>query len=368
MYNLTNGNYVLTLLVFSIAVNTLLIPFRIYQQKNQIRMASIRPKEMAIRKKYAGRTDAVTKQKAQAEVMELYKRENYSPLAGCLPLLIQMPIVIALFGIIRSPLTHIAELSRYVIDKLVVLARSEPFSALYGAANYNNQAPLVSALNNNDFLMQAQVSNIQLPAGFVNVDLSLGGVDLTMSPSEAIGLGGFATVIMILIPLLNFAAAFTQMRVTRRHMPQPGADVAGAGASMKMMEWMMPLMFVFMAYTFTASLGIYWIFQTVFAMAQTLILARIYPLPKFTEEDYRKAEEEYGAKKKKKKKKISAIADTDEDGAEDEVVALEEIDVSDVSAKDGESFKQEDLAKGINPTVKTNYQKTGKKYSVKKKK
>ncbi len=68
----TTGSYVIALFIFALIVEILLLPFGIKQQKNSQRTAMLRPKEAAIRKKYAGRDDQVTRQKMGMEIQELY--------------------------------------------------------------------------------------------------------------------------------------------------------------------------------------------------------------------------------------------------------------------------------------------------------
>jgi hypothetical protein len=135
--------------------------------------------------------------------------------------------------------------------------------------------------------------------------------------------------------------------------------------SMKIIEYTMPLMFVFMAYTWYSALGMYWIFQTAFAIVQMLILSRLIPVPVFTEEDYKRAEDELAGKTpKKKKKKKPAVEAEDEDGDE-----TAEPDVqSDDDDAGTEALGAEDIPRGINPAVKKQYQKTGKRYNIKKRK
>ena len=94
-------------MLFAVLVKLILLPFGIKQQKTSIKQARLRPKEMAIRKRYAGRTDRVTQQKMQNEIMDLYQREGYNPMGGCLPLLIQMPILLILYQVIINPLKYI---------------------------------------------------------------------------------------------------------------------------------------------------------------------------------------------------------------------------------------------------------------------
>jgi YidC/Oxa1 family membrane protein insertase len=93
-------NYAIALLIFTIVMKLILFPFGIKQQKNMIRQAKLRPKEMAIRNRYAGRTDKATQQKMQQEVMKLYQDENYNPASGCLPMILQLVIIFALYGVI----------------------------------------------------------------------------------------------------------------------------------------------------------------------------------------------------------------------------------------------------------------------------
>ena len=113
-YQLTN-NYLVALLLFAIALQLILSPFAIKQQKNSIKQAKLDPKVRAIRKKYAGRTDQATQQKMNNEVMELYQRENFNPMGGCLPLLIQMPILFALYNVVISPLKYICGFGKEVV-------------------------------------------------------------------------------------------------------------------------------------------------------------------------------------------------------------------------------------------------------------
>ena len=112
------GNYLFALLVFALIVELLLLPFSLKQQKNSQRQARLRPKEMAIRKKYAGRNDQATQQKVTLEIQELYKQENFSPLAGCLPMLLQLPIILIIYQVVINPLEHVVQMSTASIETL----------------------------------------------------------------------------------------------------------------------------------------------------------------------------------------------------------------------------------------------------------
>ena len=116
-YSLAN-NYFLALLLFAIVMQILLLYFSIKQQKNSVQQAKLAPKTAAIRKKYAGRNDAQTQQKMQQELQEMYQKEKYSPFGGCLPLLIQMPILFALYNVVMNPLRYITGISKETIAQI----------------------------------------------------------------------------------------------------------------------------------------------------------------------------------------------------------------------------------------------------------
>ena len=88
------GSYAVGLLLYALVFKLLFLPFSIKQQKNQIKMAKLAPKIELIKAKYRGRTDQQTQQKMQQEIMEFQQKEGYSPLSGCLPMLLQLPIII----------------------------------------------------------------------------------------------------------------------------------------------------------------------------------------------------------------------------------------------------------------------------------
>ena len=110
---LSGNSYLIALLFFALAMEIILLPLAIKQQKSQIKMAEIKPKEMAIREKYKGRTDRVTQQKMTIEIQEMYQESGYNQFGGCLPLLIQLPIILILFAIVRNPITYASNIENF---------------------------------------------------------------------------------------------------------------------------------------------------------------------------------------------------------------------------------------------------------------
>ncbi len=95
------GNYGITLIIFTIIVRLCLFPLYANQIKHTAKMGNVQPKMQEIQKKYAGDKEEMNKR-----MMELYQEENFNPMRGCLPMLIQFPIIIGLFQLLRNPMLY----------------------------------------------------------------------------------------------------------------------------------------------------------------------------------------------------------------------------------------------------------------------
>lgn len=299
-YQLTD-NYLLALLLFSVILQILLLPFAIKQQKNSIKQAKLDPKVKAIRKKYAGRNDQATQQKMNNEVMELYQKENFNPMGGCLPLLIQMPILFALYNVVVNPLKYICNLGADVIAniqakvyELMQAASMEGFEA-FAADKAVRQIDLIKNMRN------LGVENFDEIIGGVTEEIlpkfEVFGLDLSARPADEIWP-------LIIIPILTLVFTLASQWITKKFSYNPNAGQQ-QDASMKIMMWSMPLLSVYIAFTIEATIGSYWIFRNILSTIQTVILAKVMPIPRFTEEDYKAAEKEVGAKPAKKEKKAN---------------------------------------------------------------
>lgn len=302
-YQITH-NYAIALLLLAIAVKLLLLPLGIKQQKGTIKQASLRPKEMAIRKKYAGRDDKPSQQKMQNEIMDLYQKENFNPMSGCLPLLIQFPILWALYQVINNPLRYICQLSSDVVNSLGTkilelfgqgslqgLSESLVATLERGNAAAITGIDKVNILRANFDLFAADLPGFSL-ADLPNFHL-FGNLDLSMKPEIASWL--------VIIPILSFLTTYLSMKLSRKFTYQPQQQ-GDAGLSMKIMDLTMPLFTLWIAFSVPAVIGVYWIYQNVLGTVQQIILAKTMPYPTFTEEELRQAEKEINGSSKKKKK------------------------------------------------------------------
>ena len=303
--SLFGGQYVFGLLLYALVFKLLFLPFSIKQQKNQIKMATLTPKIELIKAKYRGRTDQVTLQKQQQEIMELQQKEGYNPMSGCLPLLLQMPIIIFLYNIIRNPISYICQVSESGVRAITKLMLQNGFSFSGNVVN----------LSNIDTIKLKSIDQIQLISAINNYgveNISIEGVDLSRLPDlELFGtsLGNVPSINpftwLAIIPVIAAVLTWLSMFLTRKWNANPATQPqdAQANASMKMMDLMMPGMTLFMAFGFSSLMGIYWIYQSALGILQSFIISKVMPLPKYSEEELKQMKK---AQKEAEKNAISA--------------------------------------------------------------
>ena len=300
--NLVGNRYILALLLFALVFEILLLPFAIKQQKNSRKQAKLRPKEMAIRKKYNGRTDNASKQKMQQELQEMYQKEGYNPMGGCLPMLIQLPIIFALLRIVYNPLKYICGLSDEAISAVSTICG-------YESLDLKNNIQLMGKMKS---VLADNPNAFDGVHGFSDKITSVADIpDLTMfgGKFDLAGIPSFtdpATQILLIIPVLTFVAYFFSMKINRKLMYQPAQNDAAMGCSNKVMDITMPLMSVFITFTVPAALGVYWIFKCIIGVLKQFILSLAMPIPQFTDDELKAAEKDYADKEAKAPKTTTA--------------------------------------------------------------
>ena len=322
------GGYALALLLYALVFKIVFLPFSIKQQQNQIAMAKLAPKIELIKAKYKGRTDQPTMQKQQQEIMELQQKEGYSPLSGCLPLLIQLPLIMLLYTVIQNPLSYIAKPTEAVDNYNETLATTDEvllnnYSSIIGDKNKIEMSDIIVEIYREvnytpadekvEYKKGMEIELINSITTFVEDKNSihtgsdtLGTRDQRIARLESLGLD-YETIpnfnflgvnlaekpslknlsILCIIPFLVAAIQWLSMWLTRKLNGtglQQSADPQ-AQMSSKMMDLMFPAMTLFMAFSFSAMLGMYWMFQSLLGLGQSFILAKAMPIPKFTDEE-----------------------------------------------------------------------------------
>ena len=275
-FNQITGSYALALILYALVFKIVFLPFSIKTQKNQIAMAKLRPKLLKIEKKYAGRNDRATLQKKQQEIMELQQKEGYNPLSGCLPLLLQLPLIIFLYNVIRRPLSFICKLTDAQIQTVG--------DTIGFTIDPKDQIPGVNAIRSVDSATMDKITEA-LGHELVLPNFDLFGMNLGATPSLQVW------NLLLLIPVLAAGFQWLTMWLTRKWQGTPAtAGDAQAQMSMRMMDIMMPLMTVWFCFMMPGMLGLYWIYQSIFAIIQQYILSKAMPLPKFTAAEIREME------------------------------------------------------------------------------
>ena len=291
---ISGGHYLISLFLFALAIKLITLPFGIKQQKTQIKGAMLRPKMMMIEKKYAGRNDRVTQQKKQQEMMELQQKEGYSPLSGCLPLLIQFPILIALYRIIRMPLKYCVGLADAVVLKLYNALYPdhvvEAFKKIPDAAHIE----MIGQLKEQPDVLReiAGIGVEKLP----NYNI-FGKINLGLRPAFNVAEkldGNKWNLFLLIIPFLCGGLALLTTWLSRK-LNDNGLNQQMAQqqkTSMFLMNITMPLLQLWIAFSVSGAVGIYWVYTSILGIIQILVLAKVMPLPKYTDEEIRMMQRE----------------------------------------------------------------------------
>lgn len=299
-------NIGLCIILFTIVTRLLLLPFTIKQQKSSKLMTVMQPEINAIQKKYKGKEDQQSMMLMQAETKAVYEKYGTSMMGGCLPLLIQMPILFALYRVIYNIPGYVPTVKKYfdaVVNALPQGFQSNPvFQSLatthvmdnaerFDFSIGNTVIDLLYKLTDRQWgeLTQAfpNLADITTSAGenvvhAINRMQTFFGVNIAYTPINIImdffnNQGGSIWVVIaaVAIPAL---AGLTQwyssklMTANQPEQPQAADGNNPTSGMMKQMNVMMPLMSVFFCFTFASGIGIYWIAQSAIMIVQQWIL------------------------------------------------------------------------------------------------
>ena len=290
-YSFTHS-YLLSVLLFALVIEIILSPLQIKQQKSSIKQAKLAPKVKAIQKKYAGRTDNVSKQKMQQETMDLYREEGFNPAGGCLPLLVQLPVILCVWRIITQPLKYICGISAEAVTNMTNMAKNlnvnlGTYSEM-GLSNWlrgGSQSAQAAAAK----FLEKPITEYRLP------EFKLFSLDL--SPNPSINPINW----LVIIPVLVFLAMWGSMVIMKKFTYQaPEAAEAQNKISMKIMNLAMPALSTWFSFQMPAVVGVYWIFRNILSVGERFLISKIFPIPQMTDDEIAKAEKEYGGKIKEK--------------------------------------------------------------------
>lgn len=287
-YDLTNS-YGVALILFTLVIKLIMLPFQMKSKKSMMRMSRVSGQMQDLQKRYAK-----NQAKLQEEMQKLYEEEGVNPMSGCLWSFLPLPILMALYSIIRQPITHFMMLSKDVLQTVVQsvadagvdLTNIVMMDKATGAPALKDGLYQMAAYGQINLVKAVQEMGLSTPDGWFNVNYKFLGLDLTATPWEYVKSFTFtwAVIGVILIPILAGLSQFVFSKLTMKTQPQ--ADAAG-GASMKSMMYMMPLFSVYIAFIMPAAPGVYWIAQSVFSLIQEAILNKTFSAKLSEEEEAR---------------------------------------------------------------------------------
>ena len=322
----THHALAITIIFFTLIVRALMVPLMMKQQRSSRAMTRLQPKVEKIQDKYKNKKDPESSQKMNAEIQELYAKNKANPMSGCLPLLIQMPILFAMFEILRNVPFYVNEIGD-IYQSMAVQVQSisgyaeiltENFQSVINALSKfdiettDSIIDLLSHLSREQWGVLKDLTglggNAAFEASYVLQETynTFGFGFLTFNISEAPGWTGWG----IIFPLISGGTTFLQSWLSQRANEKRQKMASADGKirqqnTMKAMTYVFPVMTAFFTASMPLGLGLYWIVGNIFGIISQAMIDSV-----IDREEYREAlkrREELVEKKKLKEASRSQI-------------------------------------------------------------
>lgn len=304
------GNYGFAIILFTVFIKLCLFPLDLKQKKSMAKTQKIQPLLMEIQKKYAN-----DKEKQSQETMKLYQKYGINPMSGCLPMLIQLPIIFALYWVVRKPIAYMMGVDAGEVWRIAeafntwAMANTESLpEAIKGILPLTYQKGMGNANTFGNYEIQIAQLLFKHPEILQHsaittwdtilrpIDFSFFGLDLSAVPSlGAFGgmfIGKFSGVtkdvaLLWIIPVLAGASSLASSKIAA---PAPKADkklilseeeklkksAPATNDTMKSMTTIMPLFSAWFAFTLPAAVGLYWIISNIIQILQHIFVTKYF--------------------------------------------------------------------------------------------
>ena len=242
IYN--HSNYFISIILFTILTKLILLPLYISQIKSTEEMNKVAPMVKKIQEKYKD-----NKEKQSEELMKIYAEHKVNPVAGCLPALIQIPLILSMFYIVKQPLTYVINMPQ---EQIVEYTKT--------------------------YLGEEEVTEKEVKAYEINVaneynliDMNVGKyINLGKAPQDVFNKeeSKKAHPIALIVPILSivFSIVSTKLAQKNSNMTEEQLEMQ------KSMNVMMPLLSASIAYSMPLALGIYWLLGSILGILQQLFI------------------------------------------------------------------------------------------------
>ena len=233
--------WVLSIIGLVVVVRSALIPLFVRQIKSQRKMMEIAPELRKVQEKYRGKKDQLSREAMSRETMALYKKHGTTPVSSCLPLLVQMPILLGMFYTLSDVKKH----AEWGVGGVGLLNKELTWqfyeAKLFGVAPLHTS--LIEAVN-------------QKPDGW-----------------EAT-----VTILVILVILMIASQFITQLQIISKNL-SPEAKTGQAYQMQRIMLYVLPLAFIFSGVFFPLGVVFYWFTSNIWTMVQQFLVIRNLPTP-----------------------------------------------------------------------------------------
>ena len=283
LYSLTT-NYGIALIIFAVIVKLIMIPISAKTKKNSMKMSRLQPRLNEIQKKYAG--DQV---KMNEEMQALYKSENVSMGGGCLWGLIPLLILFPLYSVVREPIQYMLGATVEEATKIVEVIKAAAPEAFTSRGYYDQMvaAPLIG-----DFVEQIKAALPEIADKVLQgVNFDFFGINLAANPEWKFWTDAWAWdrhhIGALVIVLLSAGSQLLSMLISQKLNnsvitnekgleDKEAAKQSQANQSMKIMMYTMPLMSLFIGFSFPAAMSLYWLIQGLVSLIIDIILTNHY--------------------------------------------------------------------------------------------
>lgn len=249
IYNLVGENYGLSIIIFSVLTKIILFPLNLKQAKTTEDMKKLGPMEQELRKKYKGNNE-----KLGIELQKLYSDHKINPMAGCLPALIQIPIVIAMFYIVKQPLTYIKQLP----DEKII----EYVQELKG----NDEEVTKAEIRNSEITIAHDKNIINMDFAGINFgDIPANSVNKTVKKEER------PSYYTLIIPAVSLLLSMIQSKIAMKNSNLTDEQKE----QQKTMNLMLPFLSAYISYIMPLALGIYWLIGSICQIISQFFINKI---------------------------------------------------------------------------------------------
>jgi YidC/Oxa1 family membrane protein insertase len=257
-------NYGVTIIVLTVLIRVVLLPLGIKQIRSMQHMQLVQPKVKAVQQKYKG-----NKQKQQEEVMKLYREYGVNPFSGCWPVLLQFPILIAMYSVLRFPQhpIHIPEGTQ--LYQVVVTDQIRQVQSPEEVPDAPGPSDGTEFLWMNLLCLASQAGN---PDAKLGDQISVKGETVAVQYPVDCGSAGLTRVPYYVFVVLMFGTTYFQQRQMQKASP-PGASSSQQQALLRIM----PIMFGVFGFFFPAGLVVYWTTSNLWQIGQQYFMLRTRP-------------------------------------------------------------------------------------------